>query len=82
MDVVAQSIPGMGVGMGKEALWGVVLPPGGTRLDDAMAAYERMVIREAIGRHNGNITRTAKELGISRLRLRKRLRVMADHKLD
>jgi DNA-binding NtrC family response regulator len=71
-----------GSGDGKGSIMGVVLPPGGTRLDDAMAAYERMVIREAIGRHNGNITRTAKELGISRLRLRKRLRVMADHKLD
>jgi len=45
------------------------LPTNGTTL----AAYEEMATREALRRHGGNITRAAKELGISRQCLRTKL---------
>lgn len=57
----------------------MVPPPSGTKLIDAVEAYERMVISEAIRRHNSNLTRTARELGISRLYLRNKLKKMADN---
>jgi hydrogenase-4 transcriptional activator len=59
---------------------GAVLPPAGTRLVDSVAAYKRMLIREAVKRHDGNHTKAAKELGISRQWLRKLLKGRAGKK--
>jgi hydrogenase-4 transcriptional activator len=61
-------------GSGNGSVKGVVLPSAGTRLFDAVAAYEQMMIREAIRRHDGNQTRAAKELGISPQWLRQLLK--------
>jgi hydrogenase-4 transcriptional activator len=58
---------------GNGNVMGATLPPAGTRLVDAVAACEQMMIREALRRHDGNHTRAAKELGISRQWLRKLL---------
>jgi transcriptional regulator with GAF, ATPase, and Fis domain len=62
--------PGNGSGKVRE----VALPPAGTRLFDAIAAYEQMMIHEAIRRHDGNHTRAAKDLGISPRWLRRLLK--------
>jgi DNA-binding NtrC family response regulator len=58
---------------GKSNGMGVTMPPEGTTLAEAMAAYEQKVIREALRRHGGNLTRAAEELGISRQWLRQLL---------
>lgn len=42
-------------------------------LHEAMVQYEQTLIAEAISRNQGNITRAAKELGISRTGLYKKL---------
>jgi transcriptional regulator with PAS, ATPase and Fis domain len=59
---------------GKSNGVGVTLPSEGTTLAEAMAAYEQKVIREALRRHSGNLTRAAEELGISRQWLRRLLK--------
>jgi transcriptional regulator with GAF, ATPase, and Fis domain len=64
--------PGDGNGNGN--VMAGALPPAGTRLAEAVAAYEQMMIREAIRRHDGNHTRAAKELGISPQWLRQLLK--------
>jgi transcriptional regulator with GAF, ATPase, and Fis domain len=65
---------------GNGIIMGVVLPPAGTRLVEAMAAYEQMMIREALRRHRGNLTKAAYDLGISRQWLRHLLRGRACNK--
>jgi hydrogenase-4 transcriptional activator len=59
---------------GDGKVMGMVPPPAGTTLDNAIAAYEQMMIREVIRRHDGNHTRAAKELGISPRWLRRLLK--------
>jgi hydrogenase-4 transcriptional activator len=66
--------PGNGSGDGNGSVMGVVLPPVGTRLVDAVVAYEQMMIRETLRRHDGNQTSAAKELGISPQWLRRLLK--------
>ncbi|MCI0661490.1 MAG: sigma-54 dependent transcriptional regulator [Acidobacteria bacterium] len=44
----------------------IELPPKGTELAAAMAAYEEMVIHEALRCNDGNLTKAAGDLGISR----------------
>jgi transcriptional regulator with PAS, ATPase and Fis domain len=58
----------------RQNVVGIVPPPAETRLADAMSAYEQLIIRSAIRRHNGNHTRAAKELGISPQWLRQLLK--------
>jgi transcriptional regulator with PAS, ATPase and Fis domain len=58
----------------------MVLPPEVTTLAAAVAAYEQVVIREALRRHNGSKTRAAKELGISREWLRQKLKSRTGNK--
>jgi transcriptional regulator with GAF, ATPase, and Fis domain len=67
-------------GNGDGHLKVVVLPPAGTSLADGVAAYEQMMIREAIRLHDGNVTRAAKDLGISRQWLRQLLNGRAGKK--
>jgi two-component system nitrogen regulation response regulator NtrX len=45
----------------------------GLRLQEARDAVERDVIRAALRRHNGNVTRAAAELGLARTNLHKRI---------
>ena len=41
-------------------------PPEGTTLSDALADLERRMIAEALRKHGGNISRAARELGLTR----------------
>lgn len=43
-------------------------------LEDALAAYEANYLAEALTRHNGNVSRTAIALGISRVTLQKKMK--------
>jgi DNA-binding NtrC family response regulator len=45
-------------------------PPAGTSLPDAVAALERRMIRAALQRHGGVVTRAARDLGVSERALR------------
>jgi transcriptional regulator with GAF, ATPase, and Fis domain len=67
---------------GSENGMGMVLPPKGTKLAEAMAAYEQLVICEALQRHNGSKAKTAKELGISREWLRQKLKRRTGNKQE
>jgi hydrogenase-4 transcriptional activator len=73
-ESLSLAIKGCGVsfnrGNGNGNVMELVLPSAGTRLVDAVAAYEQAMIHEAIRRHDGNHTKAAKELGISRQWLR------------
>jgi len=48
-------------------------PNGNATLRDKVEALERVLIAEALGRHGGNISRVADELGLSRVGLRNKL---------
>jgi hydrogenase-4 transcriptional activator len=74
-SIIKQFSGSLNQGNGNEncKIMNVVLPPAGTRLFDALAAYEQVLIREVIRRHEGNHTSAAKELGISPRWLRKLL---------
>ncbi|SCZ80205.1 sigma-54 interaction domain-containing protein [Acidaminobacter hydrogenoformans] len=50
------------------------LPPQSQTLNDLLDAYEQNVVREALNRCNGNISRAAKSLGLSRQNLQYRIR--------
>ncbi|MFN2453442.1 MAG: sigma 54-interacting transcriptional regulator [Pyrinomonadaceae bacterium] len=52
--------PGMGASVTT------ITPPEGTTLADALAELERRMIMDALHRHNGNISRAARELGLTR----------------
>jgi DNA-binding NtrC family response regulator len=67
---------------GNKNRMGMVSPPEGTTLAAAMAAYEQIVIRETLRRHNGSKTGTAKELGISREWLRQKLKRRTGNKQE
>ena len=45
----------------------------GGRLQDRMQEYERRLIRDALERYKGNITHTAKELGVARISLYRKI---------
>ena len=45
----------------------------GGRLQDRMQEYERQLIRDALERYKGNITHTAKELGVARISLYRKI---------
>jgi hydrogenase-4 transcriptional activator len=64
----------IGNGNGKFNGMGVALPPEGTTLAEAMGKYEQMVIRAAIQRRGGNLTKAAEDLGITRQWLRQLLK--------
>ncbi|MCI0661705.1 MAG: sigma-54 dependent transcriptional regulator [Acidobacteria bacterium] len=67
---------------GNENVMGIVLPPEGMKLAAAMDTCEQMLIDEALRRHKGNKTRAAKNLGISRECLRKKLKGRTGNKQD
>ena len=48
-------------------------PQAGGRLQDRMQEYERRLIRDALERYKGNITHTAKELGVARISLYRKI---------
>ena len=48
----------------------------GETLGEKMASYEMYLLEEALRRNHGNITRTAKELGLQRQNLQYRIRSM------
>ena len=52
--------PGLAAGAAAQAI------TQGLTLADAMAELERRMIAEALRKHNGNITRAARELGLTR----------------
>ena len=52
----------IGAGAGSSA----TVPLQNITLADALAEVERRMIREALRKHNGNISRAARELGLTR----------------
>lgn len=67
-------ISGNEIGNGAETVMENMMPARVTKLVAIMDAYEQVVIRDALKRHNGNKTRAANELGISREWLRQKLK--------
>ncbi len=68
--VIAQGLEGRSLaesGGGDRLV--IDLPPGGLAFDD----YERRIVRFALDRHGWNRSRTARELGISRPRLQRKI---------
>jgi transcriptional regulator with GAF, ATPase, and Fis domain len=51
------------IGLGQQS--SVIVPPNAT-LNEALAEVERKMIREALHKHHGNISRAARELGLTR----------------
>jgi len=51
------------IGLGQQS--SVTVPPNAT-LNEALAEVERKMIREALHKHHGNISRAARELGLTR----------------
>jgi len=49
---------------------GAPAAPGGGSLKDRVEAFEAAIIADALGRHGGNVSRVAAELGLSRVGLR------------
>ena len=66
----ARVLQGRSIGGGSDAL--AALPGSGT-LTDRLDAVEAMVLRESLLRHRWNKTRTAAELGLSRVGLRAKM---------
>jgi len=62
------ALRGAAAGVAEHAL-SILLPPEGLRLDDV----EAQVIRKALDLHQGNITRTAAFLGLTRCSLRRKI---------
>lgn len=63
MNTVATPATITPIGLGQDSTVNV---PANTTLNEVLAEVERKMIREALRKHNGNISRAARELGLTR----------------